>query len=245
MILSKQKTGIIIQARMGSTRLPEKIMMPIKNKPIFDYQLKRLGTLSYPVFIATTTKSSDDIVEKFAEERGLPCFRGDENNVLSRYYHCAKEHKLENIVRLTSDCPLIDADIIEQGISMYFAQNDVNTYVSNTLDRTYPRGADFEVFSFKQLEIAFEQAVDPVDQEHVTPYIWKNKSGMTKVVQIKNVEDFSAFRLTLDTREDLKLISKLIEQYNADRLSMDEICAILTLYPELSAINHHIEQKKV
>jgi len=239
-----KKTGIIIQARMGSSRLPSKIMMLIAGVPVFKYQLDRISGLNAPVFIATTVKPADDQVVKFAEEQGLPYYRGSEENVLSRYYHCAVEFNLDIIVRLTSDCPFIDADIINEGISQYIAADNDQLYLSNTLNRTYPRGADFEIFSFKMLEDAFNNATELSDMEHVTPYIWKNREDKFKIIQLEQDKNYSDFRLTLDTKEDLELIIKLIEVYAAHKLSMTQICDILDQHPELPLINSHIEQKK-
>lgn len=243
-MISNKKVGIIIQARMGSTRLPKKVLKHINGKPILSYQIERLKELSYPIYIATTTEAQDDPLEIFAQDHQLLIFRGDEDNVLKRYYECASQYNLDVIVRITSDCPLIDAEIISIGIKQYLEENNELLYLSNTLERTYPRGADFEVFSFLQLADAYENAVDNSDIEHVTVYIWKNKSHKTHIIQFTQTEDFSRFRLTLDTPEDFILIKTLIETYQADKLNMSQICKIMTDNPELPKINEHIEQKK-
>jgi spore coat polysaccharide biosynthesis protein SpsF len=239
-----KNTGIIIQARMGSTRLPSKIMLPVKGKPIFQYQIDRLKGIDCPLYIATTVKSADIAVVDFAKQNSIPCFRGDEENVLSRYYECAKENKLDLIVRITSDCPLIDPALIKAGIDQYISSENKNLFLSNTINRTYPRGFDFEIFSFHQLENAFLKAVDMPDKEHVTPYIWKNKSGNVQMEQIARAEDVSRYRLTLDTQEDFTLLKTLIEQYHAELLEGDQIIALMKSHPELVLINQHIEQKK-
>lgn len=244
MINNNNKIGIIIQARMGSTRLPAKIMMDIKNKSILEYQLKRLDEIECPIIIATTLEPQDDVIEKFALDHDLSFFRGDQDNVLKRYYDCAAYFKLDTIIRITSDCPLIDGQVIKQGMIQYQKANNQNLYLSNTLERTFPRGADFEIFSFLQLEDAIKNATEDSDLEHVTPYIWKNKSGSVEIVQLMQMNDFSAFRLTLDTHDDFKLIRILIEDYNASNLSIQEICEVMSLHPELNEINKHIEQKK-
>lgn len=236
--------GIVIQARMGSTRLPGKILMPAKDKSMFQVQIDRLKSIGYPIYIATTTSISDDQIVSFANKNSIPVFRGDENNVLSRYYGCAKEFNLDLIVRLTSDCPLLDTELIKQGIEQYTAAGDYNIYLSNTIERTYPRGFDFEIFSSHLLEQAYEEVIDDFDKEHVTPYIWKNKSGVVKIVQIKNDTDSSNLRITLDTHEDYQLIKILIEEYNADGLNGEGIIKLLNQHPELVSINQHIEQKK-
>jgi len=244
-MLENKKIGIIIQARMGSTRLPSKIMMPINNRPVFEYQLDRLRDINYPIYIATTTKLHDDVIERFAIAHKLQCFRGDEDNVLKRYYDCAVHFNLDIIIRITSDCPLIDATVINDGINKYLLSANDAAYLSNTIQRTYPRGFDFEIFSFALLEDAYNNAVDKSDTEHVTPYIWKNKSGNVTITQLKQKINYSSFRLTLDTQEDLKLISLLIRNYDAHTLSGIDICKVMANNPQLHEINSHIDQKKV
>jgi spore coat polysaccharide biosynthesis protein SpsF len=239
-----KKIGIIIQARMGSTRLPSKVMLPVKGSPIFQTQINRLRKIEVPLFIATTVQSADDAVVEFANRNQIPVYRGDEANVLSRYYECAKKFELDLVVRLTSDCPLIDADIIAKSINDYCALGDPKIYLSNAIERTFPRGFDFEIFSFELLEDAYRNAEDIVDKEHVTPYIWRNKSGKVILKHVKRATDESRFRLTLDTREDLTLLQTLIEKYDASTLNGDAIIALMHAHPELARINEHIEQKK-
>jgi spore coat polysaccharide biosynthesis protein SpsF len=239
-----KNVGIIIQARMGSTRLPSKIMLPVNWKPIFQYQIDRLKRIYFPLYIATTVKPADIAVVDFARQNNIACFRGDEENVLNRYYGCAKENKLNLIVRITSDCPLIDPQLIQKGIEQYIASGNKNLFLSNTINRTYPRGFDFEIFSFHLLEEAFLKAIEVSDKEHVTPYIWKNKGGNVRVEQITGGTDASKYRLTLDTPEDFTLLRTLIEKHSADKLKGEEIIALMQAHPELALINQHIEQKK-
>jgi len=241
---SKKKTGIIIQARMGSSRLPGKILLPVKSKPIFQCQIDRLRDVECPIIVATTTEPSDTAVVNFAIVNKLDFFRGSESNVLERYYLCAKQYKLDVVIRLTSDCPLIDPVLINESLSAYLEEKDDYLYLSNSLSRTYPRGFDFEIFSFALLEDAYKNATDNWDKEHVTPYIGANKSGKVRIKQVMNDEDNSRFRLTLDTKEDFDLLRLVIEQFNAEKLSGPAIIDILKTYPELVAINEHIEQKK-
>lgn len=236
--------GIVIQARMGSTRLPSKIMLDVKGEPIFQTQVNRLSFIHYPIYIATTTKPADIAIVEFANKNNIPCYRGDENNVLSRYYECAKKYQLDLIVRLTSDCPLLDAGIIKSGIEHYVSMDDENLYLSNALERTYPRGFDFEIFSFHLLEEAYKNASDEMDKEHVTPYICKNKSGHVKFEHVKREINVSQFRLTLDTPEDFELLKTLIEKHHANLLSGDDIIKLMQQHPELALINQHSEQKK-
>ncbi len=240
---SEKKAGLIIQARMGSSRLPGKILLPVRSNPIFQYQIDRLHDVECPIIIATTTEPADTAIVDFAIGNKLNFFRGSESNVLERYYLCARQYKLDVVIRLTSDCPLIDSVLVNESLNAYLEENDDHLYLSNSLSRTYPRGFDFEIFSFALLEEAYKNATDNWDKEHVTPYIGKNKSGKVRIKQVVNDENNSRFRLTLDTQEDFDLLRLMIEQFNAEKLSGLAIVDILKSHPELVAINAHIEQK--
>ena len=239
------KIGIITQVRMTSTRLPGKVLMLAGGKSLLAHHIDRLKQTGLPIIIATTENATDNSVQEFAVQNGLVCFRGSEENVLSRFYYAAIENHLDTIIRVTSDCPFIDPGLILQGIEVYNMKADENLYVSNCHQRTYARGFDFELFSFKSIKDAFENANEQADLEHVTPYIWKNKSGKISLAHIKQERDCSHFRVTVDTPEDFSLIKELIEKYHAETLSCRAIEDILLEHPELVKINSHIEQKKV
>ncbi len=241
---SNKKTGIITQARMTSTRLPGKILMQAKGKSMLEYHVERLSWSGLPVYIATTTNQTDDVVVEFARKHGIMFCRGSEENVLGRYYECAKKNELDVIIRVTSDCPLIDGNIIKQGLDKYLEIDDGNLYLSNSIERTFPRGLDYEIFSFGLLEDAFNNADKEQELEHVTPYIRANRSGNVTLLNIVNNENYGNFRITLDTVEDYELIRKLIEEYDADKMGFKEVTDILIKHPELAEINSHVEQKK-
>ena len=171
------KIGAIIQARMGSTRLPGKVMMTLKNKTVLEHVIERVRQSNWidEIIIATTTDKKDNDIEKEALKCGVKVFRGSEDDVLSRYYYAAKEYGLDIIVRITSDCPLIDSKVLDEVIQFYVDKNyDVVSNAGADLSkRTYPRGLDTEVFSFKVLENAFTNAKEPYQREHVTPYIYE------------------------------------------------------------------------
>ena len=237
--------GIISQARMTSSRLPGKIFKEINGKSLLQYHIERLQKTGFDIAIATTTNATDDVVADFAAKQTIACHRGSENNVLSRFYQTAIKFNYDIIVRVTSDCPLIDQHLIRNAVEKYMQFNNPNMYVSNSIERTFARGFDFEVFSFLALEDAFKKAKDESDLEHVTPYIWKNKSGKTELYHVKQTSNNSALRITVDTSDDFELIKALIEKHQADALPYSEIETILLKHPELVALNAHIEQKKV
>ncbi len=230
---------------MTSTRLPGKIFKEINRKSLLAYHIERLQKTGFDICIATTTNSDDDVVCEYANNNNIKLYRGSEHNVLSRFYEAALKYKFDIIVRVTSDCPLIDPHLIRNAVEKYLQFNNQNMYISNGIERTFARGFDFEIFSFKALEDAYKNASDESDIEHVTPYIWKNKSGLIQFYYVKQSENHSNFRITVDTQEDFNLIKELIEKYNADNLSYNEIESILINHSELVKINSHIEQKKV
>lgn len=239
------KYGVISQARMTSTRLPGKVLLKLLEKPLIQFHVERLKRSSLPVYIATTTNKTDNPIVDFCTQFAIPYYRGDEHNVLSRFYECALKHKLDIIIRVTADCPLIDGEIIQAAVKQYLEWNNENIYYSNCLERTFPRGFDFEIFSFNALKEAYENAREQTQLEHVTPYINQNRSGKIMLKHFLNKDDASSFRLTVDTPEDFELIKKMIEDFHCAQKSADEIVAILRSNSFLSSINQHIEQKKI
>lgn len=238
--------AIITQARVNSTRLPNKIFLKAKDKSFLEYHIDSLKATGIEVIVATTNNGSERPIVEFCKKNDIHSFEGDEDNVLKRFYDCAVKYKINTIIRVTSDCPLINKDIILKGVEEYQKiKNNSLIYVSNTINRTYARGMDFEIFSFEALEDAFYNAKEFSDKEHVTPYIWKNKSNGTVIKQVLDSEDSSGLRLTLDTKEDQNLLTKLIEDYDAKNLSYNQIKVILNENESLRNINQYIEQKKV
>ncbi|WP_324671003.1 glycosyltransferase family protein [Hymenobacter sp. GOD-10R] len=245
MFSSSPRIGVISQARMTSTRLPGKVLLPVAGQPLLHYHLARLQQSELPLYLAITSNATDNPLADFAAATYLPCTRGDEHDVLARYHQCAAEHELDLIVRVTSDCPLLDGQLIAEGVRTYLRQADPRLYLSNALERTFPRGFDFEVFSRELLDEAFSHAKLPSDREHVTPYIHQNRSGRVRFQHITRTPDRSQYRLTVDTADDFTLIRTLIEDFGAAELSGDELIALLDVHPELVAINQHVEQKKL
>ncbi len=236
------KTGIIIQARMSSSRLPGKVLLKLAGQEVLWHMVKRCQTSlkAGQVIVATSTNTSDDVIEKFCQKNNFTYFRGDLNNVLNRFFQTADHFKLKTIVRVTSDCPLIDPEIIDQSIE-YF-ENNTADYVSNCLDRTFPRGLDCEVFSMAKLTEANDRAATAYEQEHVTPYLIKNDDCLPIHV---SPEYHGDFRLTLDTPKDYELLKIVYDKfYLADKIiDVKRVIAFLTENPEIVKINQDIPQK--
>lgn len=237
------RVGIISQARMTSTRLPGKVLMQAGGKSMLEWHIERLRSAGYPIILATTTNVTDDPLVELADRLGVEVFRGSEDDVLSRFAGAAEKFELDVVVRVTSDCPLIDGDVVAAGVQRHIDSGG-STYVSNIIDRTYPRGFDFEVFSAEALKSAQESATDASDREHVTPYVRRHTSP-DQVLDEKRDADASSFRVTLDTDDDFEVISRLFNQYGAGVLNADQVISVLESHPELVALNAHVEQKKV
>ena len=229
---------IISQARYGSIRLPGKVLKTIKNKPLLWYVVKRLEQVKTPnkIIIATATSNENKPIIDLAKNLNIGYFAGSENDVLDRYYQAVKEFNGEIIVRITSDCPLTDPNIIDKAINI-FLDGDYD-YVSNIHPPTYPDGFDVEVFSFKVLETAWKEAKLPSEREHVTSYIWKNTDKFTQK-NFKNDVDLSNLRLTVDTKEDFVLITKIIENFHDKwtNFRLNDIIIFLRKNAELLKIN--------
>lgn len=235
-------------------------------RTLLEWHFDRLAASGYTSILATTTQSVDDPLFEWGCEAGVPVFRGSEANVLSRYRECARHFDLDVIVRVTSDCPLIDGKLVAAGIRHYLAFDETRQYVTNGQRRTFPRGFDFEIFSAELLEEAWQRAVEPYEFEHVTPYFYlpasrggdttgnknshRKDSGENRRMDIAlrhftQADDHSHLRVTVDTIEDYELVRCLIEDFNAGRKDHQQITEILNSNPALVAINHDIEQKKV
>ena len=208
-----KSTGIIIQARTGSTRFPNKVINKIDNITLIEILINRLKLLGSKVkiIIATTKLKEDDVLVDIAKENNVLYYRGSTNNVLSRYYNAAKLYNLETIVRITSDWPLIDMDILKIMLVEFNISN--NTYLSNIRPPTFPDGYDIEIFNFISLKQSYINPTTKFEKEHVTPYIIN--STKTKKANFNNpFGDFSHLRITIDYYEDLILLKKIINKSN-------------------------------
>lgn len=228
------KPVLIVQARMTSTRLPGKVLLNVLHKPLLAYQIERLKKVqgASALVVATTTNDTDNPIVDLCDSLQVPVFRGSEKDVLSRYYGAASQFSAQTIVRITSDCPLIDPAIVDSVIS-YFEQNqDRYDYVSNCLKRTFPRGMDTEVFSMKALEMTQNLADSLAHREHVTPYL--RESGQFRLANVAFRSDESRYRLTVDTAEDFSLIRKLLESLypHNPNFTLDDILQELKTNPD-------------
>ncbi len=206
----KNSIGCIIQARMKSKRLPGKVLYKIDNTTILEILISRLKKLGIKIIIATTKNKPDDKIVKVSRKNKVFIFRGNEKNVLKRYYDCAKKNKLETIIRITSDCPLIDSKYIKNLLS-FFLRNNFD-YVSN-INKYLPDGMSCEIFNFKSLKKSYTNAKSKFEKEHVTPFIWKNpKIFRTHNLDIKKKSKIKV-RLTLDFIEDFNLIKIIVKKF--------------------------------
>jgi spore coat polysaccharide biosynthesis protein SpsF len=242
------KTHIIIQARMGSTRLPGKVLMDLSGDPLLSHVVARCkkAQRADDVIIATSDDNADDMIAQFCQKQNINYFRGSQDNVLERYLKTAQFFESDHIVRVTADCPLIDPQVIDWCIDGYYRARE-SDYLSNILTRTFPRGLDVEVFSLRALQRAFEQAEEKYEQEHVTPFIWENKDNEFIVADPIEAPDEYArnYRLTVDYSEDFELMEKIYEALHKQGEIVDAKDAIQYLdeNPEVASINAHCEQK--
>lgn len=208
------KVCLIVQARTNSRRFKNKIMFKVNNKPLILWLLNRVqkAKLVDKFIVATTTEASDNrFVLWLKKNTKYDIFRGSNENVLKRFFFCAKKYKAKYVVRITADDPLKDPKIIDKAIRIILKNKDID-YCSNTLRASYPDGLDVEVFKFTALKKAFFQAKLHSEKEHVTPYIWKNKD-LFKIKNFSYKENLSKWRLTVDYKRDLKIIKKIFNHF--------------------------------
>jgi spore coat polysaccharide biosynthesis protein SpsF len=232
----------IVQARMGSNRLPGKVLADIEGHPMLWHVLWRVRaarTLD-EVVIATTTESADDAIVAFCAENDVRCFRGSKTDVLDRYYHAARQYQAGVIVRITSDCPLIDPETVDKTVRAFLAK-EVD-YASNVVVRTYPRGLDTEVMSFAALQATWSEAPQPYQRAHVTPYLYENPGRFT-ILSVTGEEDNSAYRWTVDTSADLEFVREVYARFKNETFSLDDVLQLMEREPRLPEINSSVVQK--
>jgi spore coat polysaccharide biosynthesis protein SpsF len=237
------KTVAIIQARMGSTRLPGKVLEPIQGRCMLLRVHDRAAQIPHvdQVAVATSTQPGDAAIVDLCNRHRIPCMQGSESDVLDRYYQSARRLEAGVIVRITADCPLLDPAVSGRVVETFLAGGF--DYVSNIRRRTYPRGLDTEVFAFEALGRAWHEAAEPYQREHVTPYIYEEKN-LFSVGSVMSGEDHSSHRWTVDTPEDLELVRKIYTMFEHPP-GMDEVLCLLNRHPELTRINQGVSQKEL
>lgn len=237
----------VIQARMGSTRLPGKVLVDLAGDFTLARVVNRTGRakLLDQVVVATTVKPADDAIVRLCSERGWSCYRGSEEDVLDRYYKAACAFQADAIVRITSDCPLIDAGVVDRVVQEFLDRQPGIDYACNVLPRrTFPHGLDTEVMRFEVLEQAWREDDNPAWREHVTPYIYRHPEKF-RLLWVTNDVDYSHMRWTVDTPEDLEFIRRIYEHFGHDHFSWREVLAVLDEHPEWLDINRHVRQKVI
>lgn len=244
------KIGAIIQARTSSTRFPKKVLKSLPYESdicVLQQDIRRVkqSKLLDEVIIATTMNSEDNEIVEVAIKENTPYFRGSLDNVLERYYDAAREYDLDVVVRITSDCPCVDWQIIDEIIQSHIDSGA--DYTSNTLIETFPRGIDCEVFNFEVLKEAYLNANEKYEKEHVTPYIYKTNPDKFKINKYVSSEDYSNIRITLDTPQDYAVLCVIYDNLyeNDNFFTLTDILDLFEKKPWIKYINEDIIQKKV
>ena len=238
------RTVVVVQARTGSTRLPGKVLRPLAGRPLLQRMLERVLAADTPsaVVVATTTESADDAVETLAKGTGVDCFRGHPSDLLDRHYRAAVAFGADAVVKIPSDCPLIDPAVIDRVIGEYAAHAGDVDFVSNLHPATYPDGNDVEVMSVGVLETAWIEAREPYQREHTTPFIWEQPGRF----RIRNVEwesglDFSStYRWTIDYVEDYRFLTAVYEALWTEgrpTFRLTDVLSLLEARPDIAALN--------
>lgn len=230
------KTVAIIQARMGSTRLPGKALQQIAGQPMLQHVWERAGraTRLDQVLVATSTADQDDAIADYCAWNGIVCFRGSENDVLDRYYHAARFASADTVVRLTADCPLLDPTVIDTVLAAF--RRGTFDYISNVDPPTYPDGLDTEVFTFEALERAWLTASLPSEREHVTPFLRAAAHGF-RTGNVFSPIDLSHLRWTVDESADLTFVRNVFHALGTTRFGFVETVALLERSPHLRLLN--------
>jgi spore coat polysaccharide biosynthesis protein SpsF len=242
----KGRVVAVVQARMGSTRLPGKVMKSICDKPVIELMLERLlkSQLIDEIVVATTTLNEDDVIFDWAKKSNYSVFRGSELDCLDRHYQVGKKFNAQFIAKITPDCPFIDPQIVDKVIGYFLENSEKFDYVSNAHPPSYPDGLDMEIMHLSTLETAWKHSVDPIEREHTTTYIWQNpdifRIGNVLMPGGKNL--FMTERWTLDYPEDFEFTKTVYENLykNEQIFLMDEILQFLSKRSDVKKINSHL-----
>ena len=255
-----EKILIIVQARATSSRLPNKILLSILGETLLSRMIERLMQVKHSVqiVIATSENEEDNVIKTEAEFIGIPCFRGSLDNLLDRHYQTALKYEADIVLKIPSDCPLIDPRIVDKGLDYFIKNREQFDYVSNLHPATYPDGNDVEIMTMECLSKAWHEAKRPLELEHTTPYIWENpdKFSIGNFAWEKGLDYSMSHRFTIDYRKDYFFIKKVFEElYFANpQFSLEDILNLLDRKPEIYKINaeyagvnwyrHHLDELK-
>ena len=236
-------TVAIIQARTGSSRLPGKVLLPLLGEPLLTRVVRRvcLADRLDKVVVATTTQPADDAIVSLAEREGWPVERGSETDLLNRYVQAARRHRADVVVRITSDCPLIDPRLIDDTVARF--ERGRCDYASNSLEpRTYPRGLDVEVVAAEALERAWREDRDPASREHATPFVYRHPE-LFRLLRVASDDDQSRHRWCVDTAEDFELVRRIYGALGCDDFGWRDALAVVDAHPDWEELNRHVVQK--
>jgi spore coat polysaccharide biosynthesis protein SpsF len=238
------RVGAIVQARMGSTRLPGKALLDIEGRSMLARvvdRVRRARTVTQ-IVVATPDGPMDDVLADHARTLNIDVFRGREDDVLDRYYQAAQQHQLDVVVRITSDCPLIDPELIDEVVRPILGPGARVDYSANTVARTFPRGLDVEAVPFAALERVWREAESPHERAHVFPYLYEHPA-LFSVVGLSNPVDRSHMRWTVDTPEDLAFIRAVYRLIGSRECGWMDVVTLLDAHPGVSDLNVMVEQK--
>jgi len=236
--------GCIIQSRMGSTRLPGKVLLELKDgKSVLNYVINQLNFCETidKIIVATTTLTEDDSIVNFCEMNNIEYFRGDAKNVLDRHYQCAKKYSFSTIIRMPSDKPLLDPTVVDDVVRIF--NSNSYDYITNFLPSTTPGGTEVEVFSFESLKKSWNDAELPSEKEHVTNHMYNNKDEF-KIFNVKNEKDLSKFRWVIDREEDYILVKKIVSKIDKEPILIKDILGLFEREPELIEINSNVDKEE-
>jgi len=234
---------IVVQARMSSSRLPGKVLMPILGETLLSRMIERLQMIKHPaqIVIATSEEESDNVIEQEALKINIPCYRGNLNNLLDRHYQAAKKFNADIVLKIPSDCPLIDPRIIDTVLDFYFSNESEYDYVGNLHPATFPDGNDVEIMTIGCIEKAWKEAERPLELEHTTPYIWENpeKFRIGNVAWDTGLDYSMSHRFTIDYVADYQFIKRVFEELYPKKadFSCNDILDLLDQQPEIYQLN--------
>jgi len=243
------KVVATIEARMTSTRLPGKVMMPALGEPMMVHLFRRLKAVESldAIVLATTTNSTDDVLEDVARKNGIEVFRGSESDVLGRVVGAARSHGADVVVEISGDCPVIDPDLVEQTVRI-FLRNPGTDFASNAFISSYPGGMDTSVFAFSALEKAAASTDDPHDREHVAQFVVNRPELFSHLYVVAPPSlHWPDLHLLLDERSDYDLLVRLFEHFGRENtaFSCGEIIGVLRKHPEWLTLNDHVKRNNV